>query len=257
MSADKPNPWERPAGQFGRFRFSTDDLPAKEREAIINEVVAKRTGRQHISLYPERPFFVHGDTRLLPGMLAYRSSCSAVRIHRSRDLISDGNDNLVFTWTKQSRIRQYASEDVVIGAGEATLVSASDEAAAIYTTNFKNTVISVPRHALAPLLRDPEASYYQRVPANSPGLNLLLRYFDIIYDEAALPTAALQHSVVAHVYDLLGILFGPTRDAAEVAKERGIRAARLHCLKKGIQENLFNGGLSVSEVADRRRLTAR
>lgn len=220
-------------------------------------MVAKRTGRQHISLYPDRPFFLHGDTRLLPGMLAYRSSCSAVRIHRSRDLISDGNDSLIFTWTKQARIRQYANEDVIIGAGEATLVSASDEAGAIYTTNFENTVISVPRHALAPLLRDPEASFYQRVPASSPGLNLLLRYFEIFYDEAALPTGALQESVVAHIYDLLGILFGPTGDAAQLAKDRGLRAARLHSLKKSIRESLFNGGMSVSEIANRHRLTPR
>jgi AraC-like DNA-binding protein len=186
-----------------------------------------------------------------------RSSCSPVRIQRTRELLSDGDDNLVFSWTKQARVGQYRKKDFSAGAGEATLVSACEEATAIYPVAFDNAVISVPRAALAPLLRDADAILSRPIPADTPGLHLLLRYLDVIYDEGTLPTATLRQAVVTHVYDLLGVMFGATRDAAELAKARGVGAARLHLLKTYVRENMVNSRLSVSEVAAQHRLTSR
>ncbi len=256
MSASKPNPWERPAGQLGRFRFSTDDLPAKERLAIVNEVVAKRTRRQHIALRPEDRYYVHGESCVLPGMVAYRSSFSPMRIVRSRELLSDGNDSFVFSWFDQARLSTYRQRELAVGAGEATLIFASDQGSGIFPAATNHAVIMLPRNKLAPLLRDIDGCLMRPLPAGSPALGLLLRYLDIVYDQSAAPFA-LQEAIVAHVCDLIGVMCGATRDAEQEAKNRGIRAARLHVLKKTIRENLLNGGLSVSAIAARHRLTPR
>jgi len=240
---------------LGRFRFSTDELPEKDRMAIVNEVVAKRTHCQHLPLFPDRPFYVHGDSCVLPGMLAYRSSFSPMRIVRSREQLSDSNDNLVVSWFNHARITSYWESEV--GPGAATLMSAaSNEAMGILPIACCHAVIIVPRKTLAPLLRDIDGSLMRPMPAESPALDLMLQYMDLIYEHSAAPIA-LQSAMVAHMHDLLGILFGATRDAAEAAKNGGVRAARLHAIKRDIRENLANGGLSASAVAARHRLTTR
>jgi len=135
-------------------------------------------------------------------------------------------------------------------------MSSSDEATGILPIACSHAVIMVPRKTLAPLLRDMDGCLMQPMPAESPALGLMLRYMDLIYEQSAAPVA-LQSAIVAHVYDLLGILFGATRDAKEAAKNGGVRAARLHAIKRDIHENLANGDLSASAIAARHRVTAR
>ena len=55
--------------------------------------------------------------------------------------------------------------------------------------------IMVPRNALAPLLRNVDASLFRPVRADSPALDLLLRYMDLIYGKETL--AALMESEVS------------------------------------------------------------
>jgi transcriptional regulator GlxA family with amidase domain len=62
---------------------------------------------------------------------------------------------------------------------------------------------------------------------------------------------------VQHVYDLMALAVGATRDAAETAESRGLRAARLQALKDDIAQNIDQPDLSVSALAHRHRCTHR
>jgi AraC-like DNA-binding protein len=53
-----------------------------------------------------------------------------------------------------------------------------------------------------------------------------------------------------HVSDLLALTLGATRDAAEVAKGRGVRAARAHAIKAAVLKNLARADLSVDAIAN-------
>jgi len=229
-------------------------MPERDRLAIVNEVVAKRTRCQHLPLFPERPFYVHGESCVMPGLLVYRSSFSPMRIVRTSELRAESGDNLVFSWFSQPRMTSYWESEVTPGA--ATLIPGGDEATGILPAASTHAAVIVPRKTLAPLLRDIDSSLLHPKPAESPALGLMLQYMDLIYEQSAAPFA-LQSAMVAHMYDLLGILFGATRDAAETAKNGGVRAARLHAIKRDIRENLANGDLSASIVAARHRLSDR
>jgi transcriptional regulator GlxA family with amidase domain len=50
---------------------------------------------------------------------------------------------------------------------------------------------------------------------------------------------------------------GPTRDAAALAQERGVGAARLYAIKGDVARNLAWSGLTVAALALRHRCTAR
>ena len=63
--------------------------------------------------------------------------------------------------------------------------------------------------------------------------------------------------MASHVYDLIAVMIGATRDAEETAQGRGMQAARLHALKHDIARNLGRSSLSVAALAERHGYTPR
>jgi AraC-like DNA-binding protein len=72
-------------------------------------------------------------------------------------------------------------------------------------------------------------------------------------------TPALNHDLaqlaVSHIYDLAALALGATRDAAEAAKGRGLRAARLTAIKADILDRLGARDLSLDAVAKRQGIS--
>jgi AraC-like DNA-binding protein len=57
--------------------------------------------------------------------------------------------------------------------------------------------------------------------------------------------------------DLMALAIGATRDATEIAKGRGVRAARLRIIKEDIATQLDRADLSVATIAARHRIKPR
>jgi AraC-like DNA-binding protein len=70
-------------------------------------------------------------------------------------------------------------------------------------------------------------------------------------------TPELQQLAVTHVYDLLAVALGATRDAAAMAAGRGVRAARLWAAKAFIMRHLGRHDLSATTVAAHLGVTPR
>jgi AraC-like DNA-binding protein len=70
-------------------------------------------------------------------------------------------------------------------------------------------------------------------------------------------TPELQQIAVTHVYDLLALALGASRDAAQIAIGRGMRAARLHAIKTQISARLSDRELTVNTVASSHNITPR
>jgi AraC-like DNA-binding protein len=88
-------------------------------------------------------------------------------------------------------------------------------------------------------------------------LRLLASYIEALLGEPAPPTHELRQLAVAHIYDLAALAMGATRDAAEIANNRGLRVARLRAIKADIAERLASPGLSVETVAMRQQVSPR
>ena len=52
----------------------------------------------------------------------------------------------------------------------------------------------------------------------------LLSYADVLEEEDTQRTPELQHAVATHIHDLCALAIGTTREAAEIAEGRGLRA---------------------------------
>ncbi|HWF94371.1 MAG TPA: helix-turn-helix transcriptional regulator, partial [Xanthobacteraceae bacterium] len=102
-----------------------------------------------------------------------------------------------------------------------------------------------------------EAAVARRIPADNPALKLLVDYLESFRNTQALTTPELQHVAVTHVYDLLAVALGATRDAIEIAHNRGMRAARLRAAKAAIMHQIGRHDLSARKVAAHLGVTPR
>ena len=88
-------------------------------------------------------------------------------------------------------------------------------------------------------------------------MRLLVNYSGVLQDEDTLATLEVRSLVATHLHDLVALAIGATRDAAEVAGGRGVRAARLRAVKAYIVENLTDRDLSINTAAARHGVTPR
>jgi AraC-like DNA-binding protein len=95
------------------------------------------------------------------------------------------------------------------------------------------------------------------IASDNEALQLLTSYVRLLEDQQSPATPELCHLVVCHVYDLVALSLGATRDAAAIANGRGARAARLHAIKTQILNGLNRHELSLTGLAARHGVTAR
>jgi AraC-like DNA-binding protein len=116
----------------------------------------------------------------------------------------------------------------------------------------------LPRRALleaAPNAANLDGGILNRNPAI---LDYLHQYTNDIVSRSNVPEdPALARTMSEHIFDLIAMLVGPTRDAAEVASRRGLRAARLKAILAYIEENLDNPDLGVKMIAAEHAISTR
>jgi hypothetical protein len=78
------------------LRFSTDELPERDRLPIVREVHGRLTARVDIEPAPGVPLYYRVIARALPGLTISMFSESPLTIRRTRELLADGNDDVVF-----------------------------------------------------------------------------------------------------------------------------------------------------------------
>ena len=98
--------------------------------------------------------------------------------------------------------------------------------------------------------------FARAIPKRTEALRLLSDYIGRLH-ALQLASPELLQVAVTHVYDLAALAIGATRDATEMAKDRGLRAARMGAIKADIRTNLVREALSINEIASRQRVTPR
>lgn len=111
--------------------------------------------------------------------------------------------------------------------------------------------VRVPFHALA-MLTDVEAAAARCIPGDNAALSLLRHYVASLPERLADPV--LGALVATHVYDLMALAIGTTGESRELARGRGMRAARLEAIKA---ELTHDPSLPIEEIARRQGVTPR
>ena len=84
-----------------------------------------------------------------------------------------------------------------------------------------------------------------------------MNYVQMALRSHRLTDPELRRRFTTHVHDLAALALGATRDASEMARGRGLRAARLSAIKGDIIGRLDEEGLAVTGIARRHGVTPR
>jgi AraC-like DNA-binding protein len=218
------------------LHFTTDVFGPGEKKAAWHEVYGRTIAKIDLDPPADSEFMIKAALRDLPGLGLVSMASTELRFHKTRGLID--NDDFILTIVDSGHSRGcQLGREVCLDAGDAVL-SANAEVGTGHSFG-RRVMFRVPCKAIAPSVVDLGARILRRIPRETVGLRLL------------------QRLAVTHIYDLMALTLGATRDAASAVAERGVRAARLRAVKEDIARNLAEGELSVAAIATRQRVSPR
>ncbi|MCP3473910.1 helix-turn-helix domain-containing protein [Bradyrhizobium sp. CCGUVB1N3] len=247
-----------PSIDFAPIRFSTDDLSQHDRLAHWREVSGRTIMKMDMEPLGDEPFRCSAALRMLPGLAIAALKSTPNRLTRTRGLVADGNDDLVLAIpTHGATMISAHSREATLQRGDATLFSSADPSSSIIPMTSSFLSLAIPVARLAPLISNLDAALGSAIPANVEALRLLVGYLESLQADMALSSPELSRLVVKQVYDLVALAIGPTRDAAEIAGGRGVRAARLRAIQSDIATNAATQSFSIEGLAARHRISPR
>jgi len=253
-----PAPMIEQAPASGGIRLSLDDAPERERAGRYREFLGRSVMRLDVEPLRDTPFEVDITVQALPGLQLFSGRLHGSRNQRTREMLADGKDDfsLMVNLGGPYLVSQ-GGRELTLADGEATLVTSAEPCSFTHHPPGGVLALLFPRQPFAALVAGVEDCYVRRIPSHTPALKLLMDYVAIARDQHAIASPELQHLVVRHVHDLMAVALGATREAAEVAQGRGVRAARLHAIKADIAGHLAEVDLSVAALALRHGCTPR
>ena len=236
------------------FHFSTNHFAESERSGAWQDVVGRRLLK--VEIEPLSASRLHCDIELhaLPGLAVLFGSGAGARV--ARTALIDSED---FTFAVCAGGHWHASQrgrEAALGAGDAVLVAKTD-AVTMTMSALEGMMFRVPASALAALVPDPYAVVARPIPAASPALRLLVGYLGLLRRGLPVTAPELQRLFATHVHDLVAAALGATREAAEIIKDRGVRAARLQGIVAEIKQRFADPRLSPAAVAGQLQVSPR
>lgn len=209
-----------------------------------------------LELLPDVPFQVDMVFRGLPDFALASGVSSAMDCLRTPELI-ESNDLILTVALTGGCTLHIRGEEIPIGGGFAALTRTVDVCMSKIRSTSNLVNFRFPFDKIAPLVTDLDAAAMRPLPVDNEALRLLMHYGTMLKSEDMGAAPEVQRLISAHMHDLAALAIGATKDAAVVARGRGIPAARLRAIKADIAKNLTDRGLSIEIVALRHGITPR
>jgi AraC-like DNA-binding protein len=245
-----------PPSRAGVVRFSSEDIPERDRVSACRDLYCQTVIKLDIEPVADHPFRFDALIYFVPD-LVLASSTSSPRRERRRTEHLDSDDLVLNIALSGGRSIAQLGREAVIGAGEAVLTSSTELGVADVREFSRALSIRMPHRIMKSMVGDIEARLLRPIARQTTALRLLTSYASMVRDAEALQTPELHGLVAAHFHDLVAMALGATKDAAEIARGRGVPAAQLRAIKADIVENLSHAGLGLQSLAARRRLSPR
>jgi AraC-like DNA-binding protein len=242
------------AGDFGSFRLSAQDLRPRERLALYRDLMDRTMEKADIDSVGDEFSFGMRICRL-PDLDVVRAKLSPTRVWRGRELASGGEKLFFMRLLEGAATLAQLGKEATISGGSAILFSAAAPVR-IERTRSRFLLIGIPRALLEPMIASPASALMAPIPGTTEAVRLLTSYVALFSDDAAIEAQSLRQVIVHHVHDLVALAIGSTRDAAQIACGRGLRAARLRAIKADIAQNL-DGRVTADTLASRHGVSPR
>jgi len=247
-----------PAYEYRLQKFTTAEWPAKCRMESWREILSRKLLQSDVRALNDGPFHVEAYMRALPGIRFGWGLFSPSLHTRGRDIVAADNDDYFFLLNLEGRfLAGQHQREVSLVPGEAALLSCSELGSYARPDTGKVLAMRLPATALNMIVPDAMDRVARAIPKETEALRLLTNYAYSLNDSQALATAELRKLTVTHLYDLIAIALGASREAGEQASVRTMAAARFNAMRKYVGQNLTRPDLSVGEIALKHNLSSR
>jgi AraC-like DNA-binding protein len=146
---------------------------------------------------------------------------------------------------------------VIDGIGSASVLTPDEPSRSTLLSEGNFVTLALSRPAIAALVPDFSSAFGRPISNDNAALRLLIKYLGIVETGSELESREIARSVSTHIFDLVALALGAQGDNAEIARQRGAKAARLHAIRSDILEALGNSGLSTEGIAARHGISSR
>lgn len=237
------------------MRFSTASLPLRERGALLREVFGHGVCNMDIIPLTDTPL-VNAALLPLSGLNIMWGDNSPHRMNTNRVQNRDGEMFMMSIFARPLQVR-HKNEEFDLSGDMALMISTDQRISAESLSGCQHITLGLPRQTLGPLLPDADSVLMRPIPAGREALWLLKSYLRVLQDHGTQWSVEMERAIATHIYDLVALAVGTTRDIAEQVKMRGVRAARLEGIKRIVLKHLGSRNLSVTQVAAAQRVTPR
>lgn len=242
------------ADESTAFRFATDDVAPADRLAFYRALFDEKLVKFEANALDEA-FGCDVRFRTLDSnsTTVLRVESTPVRV-KWMSASADGDVVILALFGRGKGTVSQCGRELVAKNGGAIVLSGNDP---LEMRRTGYVYLSLPKHALAPLVPDVNAALLTSVAADAEALRYLEGYVDMLTGDTRTMPAALQRAAAVHLQDLAALAIGSTSEGAEIARRRGLRAARLRAIQADIVRNLGSGDIRPTALAARHGVTVR
>lgn len=245
--------------------FSTDQFADQlddfHRFARWRDLYAAQYGLLDATRIEDRPFAAHLEFAQFGPVAAGWFNGTLARVRRSRhELRLDSRDELFLFFNRGQHPISIAQRgrELLVQPGMPALLNYYENGESRFGDDHAWMAFTVPRERLQSLIRNVEDLVAAPLDAKSEAMAHLRRYTEFLQGPGALgDEPALADHVGQSLLDLISLALGASRDAAELGRQRGLRAARLRAVVSEIETGFANPGFSPAQVARKLQLSPR
>lgn len=207
----------------------------------------------------DEPFHAEVSFNLLPNVSIAAGSRSPAHYCVTPELVGRGSrDTVVLSMLRSgSASATQFGQELISGIGSASVLTPTDPSTSTMLTHGSFITVALSRPMIAALAPDYSQAFGRPIPRSSAALALLIRYLDVVRAGDELTNPAIGQSVSDHIIDLAALALGTRGDYAEMARQRGAKAARLAAIRADILRTLGRNDLSTDLIAARHGISPR
>jgi AraC-like DNA-binding protein len=236
--------------------FSSGEIAEGDRSAALSDVLNALFRLEIVNLSDD--VGLSTSLRRFPdGVVVATSAYSPIAMVRAATHVADGNDDFILSIPLEGRssYAQPGRQEQMRGPFEG-YVLLNDRPSEIRNEHQRRLSLAIPRVALTGANFDINRILADGIPP-TPALRLLAGYVQALTAERDELPGALGRLAATHVCDLVALALGATGAAEIIARERGVRAARLAAIKSDITARIAESDLSIESVARRLAISPR
>ncbi|MFD0986632.1 AraC family transcriptional regulator [Methyloligella solikamskensis] len=249
---------ERPKGSPpNRFAFSSDAFPShldnRERARLWQEMGEELYGSLAVSYADDLPFSASVSFARFGDVEMGEFGGTLTEMARSRkNILTDGRDEFFLgtTFGTNGILCRQNGKEATVDPNASVLLSTTEIALAQAQPGTTWHSVVIPREKLSELVRHPDDLLAKAIDPDLPSARLLQRYLAILQEPQGFEDEpALSEHIGQTLTDLVALMLGANREAAELAKTRGRRSARLEAILASIKSRCRDPGFSETALA--------